>query len=106
MVFFYGLANIAGGIMTGQLIDRFSIKTAIFVILCVTYLAVAFLITFILSKKWGFLAYFLCFTWGCQDASINIIMNTILGFEFKNKTVPFGAYRSLRNPIRAFIAFL
>jgi len=106
MLFYYGLANIAGGIMTGQVIDRISIKAAIFVILCFTCLAVTFLITFILSKKWGILAYFLCFAWGIQDASINIIINTILGFQFKNKTVPFGAYRSLRNPLRAFIAFI
>ena len=77
---YVGLGKVAGGIITGQIIDKASIKAASFVILCVTGLGVAFLIAFTLSKKWGFLAYLLCFAWGWQDASINIILNTILGF--------------------------
>ena len=77
---FLGLAKVGGGIVTGQIIDKTSIRTANVVILCVTGGALALLIAFTISKKWSILAYLLNFFWGWQDASMNIILNTILGF--------------------------
>jgi len=80
MFIYVGTAKVAGGIITGQIIDKTSIKTASLFNLCATALAVALLIAFTFCKKWGLLAYLLSVAWGWQDASINIILNTIFGF--------------------------
>jgi hypothetical protein len=38
------------------------------------------------------MAYVMNFVWGLQDSGLNILMMSILGFEFEDKTTPFSVY--------------
>ena len=50
------------------------------------------------------MAYWLCFFWGWQDSGLNIIVNTIMGFEFESKTTPYAACRVVRNSMLALFS--
>jgi len=70
----------------------------------ITGISIAILIVFTLQKEWSVLAYVLCFFWGWQDSGLNIIVNTIMGFEFEDKTTPYAACRVVRNSMIALFS--
>ena len=80
-----GFAEVIGGQFVGMVRDKTSNRIANILIIVLTSIAVAFLILFVTSKDWNILVYFLLFFWGFQDSSLNVIINTILGFEFESK---------------------
>ena len=88
-----GVSEVLGGQILGVIRDRTSNRLANILLIILTCIAVAFLLIFTLQKEWSYVIYFLLFFWGFQDSSLNVMMNTILGFEFDSKTVPFGVYK-------------
>ena len=93
-----------GAPVMGFIIDRTSLRTANVSLIFFTIIAWTLLILFILNKEWSGLVYPMLFCFGFNDTCINTLLNTILGFEFKSKTIPFGVYRVIRNPIIAIIS--
>lgn len=37
------------------------------------------------------------FSWGLQDGCLNCLINTMLGFEFSDKTTPFSVFKALQS---------
>lgn len=50
------------------------------------------IVIFHMNNKYTYRAYILCFFWGLQDAGINVLVRTHLGFEFDSKIIPFSVF--------------
>jgi len=59
-----GVSEVLGGQVLGVFRDKTSAKKANLLIIILTGIAVAFLIIFILQKKWNAMIYFMLFFWG------------------------------------------
>ena len=44
-----------------------------------------------------YLGILMTFSWGVQDAGLNCLVNSLLGFQFKQVTTPFSVYKFLQS---------
>ena len=85
----FGIGEVAGGIIIGQVIDRRGSKYVSMVnsgiVVLMTFVSLAFLGI----NEFNLLAFLMTFLWGLQDATVNTHCFEILGFEFENNFEPF-----------------
>ena len=67
------------------------IATLLEIVLCAG--GFACLIFYNENDKYNYFAFLMCFTWGFQDAGINCMVNSLLGFEFDSKITPFAVFK-------------
>ncbi len=77
-----GFGEILGGLYIGQVIDRFGNEKAAISNIIVIAIQTAVALSYIAIGEYGWLAYFMAFTWGFQDNCLNTHISEILGFEF------------------------
>ena len=77
--------------------DKLSYKLTVFIntIALTTCFAMMILYSVVLDFSFG-LACCLTLTMGIQDAGINCLLNSLLGFQFASKTTPFSVFRFLQ----------
>lgn len=88
----FGVGEMAGGYVTGQLCDKYSQKYTCLInsVVCLVMTAVTLGSLFWLKFNW--LSFVMCFTWGYQDGSLNTHTMSILGKEFENASEPFCVF--------------
>ena len=93
-----GVGEILGAIAFGRITDKLKYKST--VIINVTVLSLAFSILIIYAAIYSFsfsMACTMTFAWGCQDAGLNCLLYSFLGFQFASKTTPFSVYKFLES---------
>ena len=97
-IIFLGVGEILGGILfIGPIRDKFGNKIAYIVLMLETALAIAIVLVYNNNDKFNWMAYAMCFFWGFQDSGINCLINCMLGFEFADKTTPFGVNKFVQS---------
>lgn len=93
-----GVGEILGGIMfVGPIRDKYGNRIAYIVQMILTALAVANVLYYNNQDTYNWAAYSMCFFWGIQDSGINCLINCMLGFEFDDKTTPFGVFKFVQS---------
>ena len=89
----FGLGEIFGGFFIGWIVDRFGSKVAILCNLAIILTMFGITIGFIQVFEFNWMAWVMCFLWGCQDSGVNTQVQEMLGFEFDNaSSEPFSIY--------------
>ena len=93
-----GVGEILGSLAFGHVTDKFSNKNTIFVNMLTCTVGYAFLVLYGIIYDFKFyLGILMTFSWGVQDAGINCLVSSLLGFQFKSKTTPFSVYKFLQS---------
>lgn len=93
-----GAGEIIGSLVFGKVTDKLPFKTII-VINTIT-LTVGYGCLFLYGAVYDFSFYLgvlLTFAWGVQDSGMNCLLNSVLGFQFESKTIPFSVYKFLQS---------
>ena len=91
-----GSGEIIGSIAFGRITDKCSNRRTILINVLTTTVGYGFLILYGAIYDFSFtLAILMTFTWGFQDAGVNCLLNSLLGFQFESKTTPFSVYKFL-----------
>lgn len=77
---FLGLGELTGGIFIGKIRDNFGQKCATLVVLIISMMSAFFTLSQILSNQTTELTFIMTFLWGIYDCTINVHVNSILGF--------------------------
>lgn len=88
----FGVAEIIGSIVEGQIIDKLGNRTAIMfnlVVISVTIIIVCWNIWYL---QFGFGSFLMCGCWGLLDTVFNVQIFRTLCFEFESHSLPFGSY--------------
>ena len=93
-----GAGEIIGSLIFGRITDKCTHNTTVLLNVIVTSVAYAALILYgaVYEFNWG-LAILMTFTWGVQDAAVNCLISSLLGFQFDSKTTPFSVYKFLQS---------
>ena len=89
---FLGIGQIVGGILMGFSRDACGNKCAAIFQMLFFLSGIIWTFIFHMNNKFTYRAYILCFLWGLQDAGINTLIRTHLGFEFDSKIIPFCVF--------------
>eukprot|EP00347_Sterkiella_histriomuscorum_P022843 403336943 len=98
----FGVGEMIGGQIIGQVVDKVSSKAACVVNLGIMIVMMAFTFAFLGVYEYGWLPFLMCFFWGLQDSSVNTHVFEMLGFEFDNSDDAFAIY-SLMQSIISFV---
>eukprot|EP00347_Sterkiella_histriomuscorum_P010332 403376713 len=85
----FGIGEVAGGIIIGQIIDRRGSKYVSIVNTAIVLIMTFVTLSFLGINQFNMLAFLMTFMWGIQDATVNTHCFEILGFEFDNNYEPF-----------------
>ena len=97
-IIFLGVGEILGGILfIGPIRDKCGNKVAYIVLIIETAVAIVIVLVYNNNDKFNWMAYLMCFFWGFQDSGINCLINCMLGFEFSDKTTPFGVNKFVQS---------
>ena len=88
----FGVGEVLGSHLIGFIIDYFTSRKATVFIIMLEILMMTFTIKAINTAEYGTITFLMTFFWGLHDASINVQLFQILGFEYENATEPFGLY--------------
>lgn len=92
-----GAGEILGSLLFGSIADKLSYEISIFINIIAAAIAFAMMILYCVLLDFSFvLACIMNLTWGIQDAGINCLLNSLLGFQFASKTTPFSVFRFLQ----------
>ena len=93
-----GAGEIIGSLIFGRITDKCSNNMTILLNVLATSIAYAALILYgaVYNFNWV-LAILMTFTWGVQDAAVNCLISSLLGFQFDSKTTPFSVYKFVQN---------
>lgn len=93
-----GTGEILGSLAFGRITDACKTNTTILVNLGAATIGYGCLILYGAIYEFSFpLAILMTFTWGVQDAGVNCLLNSLLGFQFLSKTTPFSVYKFLQS---------
>ena len=98
----FGLGEMFGGQLIGQVVDRRGSKPACLVNVALMVIMFAITFTFLIVFEYSWLAYLMCFSWGVQDSAVNTHVFEMLGFEFDDSSDAFAIY-SLIQSVMSFI---
>ena len=89
---FFGWGEVIGGLVMGQIIDRFGSKRTTLVNLLIVVLTAGITTHQLVNLEYSWHTFLLTFAWGFHDAAVSIHSQQILGFEFESKSEPFCVY--------------
>lgn len=93
-----GSGEIIGSLVFGRITDACKTNTTILVNLGAATVGYGCLILYGAIYEFSFpLAILMTFTWGVQDAGVNCLISSLLGFQFLSKTTPFSVYKFLQS---------
>ena len=93
-----GGGEILGALAFGRIADKLENKKTIMINMLMSTIAYVFLILYASIYDFTFyMAIFMTFTWGVQDAGMNTYLNALLGFQFASKTTPFSVFKFLQS---------
>ena len=88
-----GVGEILGSIVHGRIIDRFSLRTAIYCILGCYIFALFWVVLFNAIEYFAmWRAVVMTFSWGFYDSGNMTFVNSMCGFQFESKSVPFSVF--------------
>lgn len=87
---FFGSGELIGGLFVGKIRDNFGQKCAAIVVLLFTLIQSFVTIFQIINNKFGGITLIMTLIWGIQDSAINVLIYSILGFEFEDRSMPFS----------------
>ena len=91
-----GVGEIGGSIVFGKVTDMDSHSKKILINVIAASIACVMLILYTAIYKFTFyFSIIMTLTWGVQDAGINCLLNSLLGFQFVSKTTPFAVFKFL-----------
>ena len=96
-----GVGEILGGMLVGGIRDAKGYRVAIIVEIILMLAAGALYYILNSATSWSIIGFPMCFMWGIMDAGINCLVNCILGFEFEDKTAPFGVFKFVQSFLNA-----
>ena len=102
----FGIGEFCGSYLIGFIIDRLNSKRATIFIMLNIFLMTIITLKAINITSYGLLTFLMTFFWGLQDASINVHLFQLLGFEFENATEPFGAFLMIQGLSTFFFQIL
>ena len=78
-----GVGEILGSLAFGHVTDKFTYRNTIFVNMLACTASYAFLVLYGIIYDFKFnLGILMTFSWGVQDAGVNCLINSLLGFQF------------------------
>jgi len=93
-----GVGEILGSIASGYITDKFQTRTTVMINMIACTVGYGFLILYGVIYDFTFyLGILMTLSWGVQDAGINCLLNSLLGFQFESKTTPFSVYKFLQS---------
>ena len=93
-----GVGEIGGSIAFGKVTDMDSHSKKILINVIAPSIACVMLILYTAIYKFTFyFSIIMTLTWGVQDAGINCLLNSLLGFQFVSKTTPFAVFKFLQS---------
>eukprot|EP00347_Sterkiella_histriomuscorum_P014941 403358919 len=92
-----GLGSVIGGLIQGQVADKFGQRLGVIYIMIVSACAFAVVFAFVGTWKFGVLTFFMTFIWGIQDSGMNNYMSCTLGFQFDSKIIPFSILKFVQS---------
>ena len=87
-----GFGEVIGGYLMGIVIDRYDAKIGSIKNVIIAIVMSATTIASCKMLEYNYMSFIMCFVWGYLDGAINIHCFQILGFEFSNKSEPFGVF--------------
>ena len=88
----FGVAEVVGSIIEGQIIDKLGNKTAIMFNLLVISVTIITVCLNIWTLRFGVHSFLMCGCWGLLDTVFNVQIFRTLCFEFESHSLPFGSY--------------
>ena len=93
-----GVGEIVGSLVFGPITDKYSTKTTSYINMVACTVGYAILILYGAIYDFSFyLGILMTFSLGVQDAGLNCLLNSLLGFQFESKTTPFSVYKFLQS---------
>ena len=93
-----GVGEIFGSMAFGYITDNFTTNQTGLINIITCSIGYGFLILYGIVYDFSFyLGILMTFSWGVQDAGINCLLNSLLGFQFESKTTPFSVYKFLQS---------
>jgi MFS family permease len=92
-----GAGAFIGSFVSGYIIDKRGLRSSYKWTILFSVINYTLWLVYLGYYKYNILTYFTAFTWGFYDSALNNILNTILGFKFKESLTSFTMYRSLYN---------
>jgi MFS family permease len=90
-----GAGAFIGSFVTGYIIDKKGLRNSFKFTIIFSIINYTLWLVYLGYYKYSILTYFTAFTWGFYDSAMNTILNTILGFTFKESLPSFTMYWSL-----------
>ena len=92
-----GGGEILGGNFVAFFRDKIGNKVAYVVQIILMIVAFCIIIVYNHKNRHGYLAYLMTFSWGFQDAGLNCLMRSLLGFEFDDQSTPFSVFNFVQS---------
>jgi MFS family permease len=98
----FGLGEIVGGLLIGQVVDRRGSKLASLVNMGLVAFTVLLTLFYLSYLRYNLLVFLMAFMWGVEDGAVNTHCLEMLGFEFDDNTVPFSIF-SMFEAVAVFV---
>ena len=88
-----GIGEILGSIIHGKILDKFSLKIAIYFIVGCYIFALFWVVLFNAIQYFAMSrAVIMTFSWGFYDSGLMTFVNCMCGFQFESKSTPFSVF--------------
>ena len=98
----FGVGEIVGGLVIGQIVDRLNSKLASLVNAFLVLMTAILTMIYLSNSEFTWYIFFVCFLWGVEDGAVNTHCLEMLGFEFEDNILPFSIF-SLFEALAVFL---
>jgi predicted MFS family arabinose efflux permease len=92
----FGVGEMLGGFIIGQVVDRFDSKKAVLANVSIIVVMTLVTLWFIFADKFNWLAFAMCLLWGVQDGALNTHCFEVLGFQFDSNSEPYSVFNMVQ----------